>query len=165
MDQCRHRIDEEAGLEPMLGQRAELPGNAVPRRLIAAGKIFPPRTAPDMVAPGQLGVDGEEDAAIHPPPLAAGVKIIVNLARHHARDAGRLFEILERRAFDRAGRADMHQQRALATGAAARDVVEGAERHALGAFGSVGSYGEGVGPVPRARLVDTERDVGARWYV
>src|SRR3546814_21113955 len=113
-----------------------------------------------MVAPGQLGVDGEEDAAIHPPPLAAGVKIIVNLARHHARDAGRLFEILERRAFDRAGRAEMHQQRALATGADARDVVEGADRHALGAFGAVGASGEAVGPVTEALQVEPDRTVG-----
>src|SRR3546814_12080243 len=81
----------------MLGQRAELPGNADPRRLIAAGKIFTTRTALDMVAPGQLGVDGEEDAAVHPHPLAAGGKISVNRARHHARDAGSLFEILARR--------------------------------------------------------------------
>src|SRR3546814_18967717 len=79
MDQCRHRIDEEAGLEPMLGQRAELPGNADPRRLIAAGKIFPPRTAPDMVAPGQLGVDGEADAAIARKSVVSGKRVSVRV--------------------------------------------------------------------------------------
>src|SRR3546814_5303457 len=54
----------------------------------------------------------------------------------------------------------MHQQRALATGADARDVVEGADRHALGAFGAVGAYGEAVGLVTKALQVEQDRIVG-----
>ena len=65
---------------------------------------------------------------------SARMEIIVDAARGGAGDAGDLLDILERGVPDRAGRAEMHQQGALAARADAGDVVERAGGEALGAL-------------------------------
>ena len=61
VDQSRHRIDEEAGLEAVLAQHLELPGHADSGRVERDGEILLPRGAARIRRPGELGVDGEKD--------------------------------------------------------------------------------------------------------
>ena len=92
-------------------------------------------------------------------PHPRGMEIIVELARHRPADPGRLFEIVERRALDRARRAEMHQQRALAVRADAGDLVERRGGQALRPLRAVRADRKAVRFVAQALEIEQQRRI------
>src|SRR6188768_1226886 len=88
------------------------------------------------------------------------MEIVVELPRHRLADAGRALQVLKRRALDRAGSSEMHEQCSLAVGPDAGDVVETGGRQTLGAFLPMRTDCKAVGFV--AKPLDVEQQGRAR---
>jgi hypothetical protein len=65
INQGRHRIDEEAGLEAVAREPVELPGHADTGRIVAQRHIGAPIRSAGEMPPRQLRVDRQQDARAH----------------------------------------------------------------------------------------------------